>query len=276
MSKENNSYLPGLKICKAEVDGQILIITINRPEVLNALNPEAHHELSRVFDAFSEDSNLRVAIITGTGTRGFCVGSDLKSKLHIDNPLTQSVTEKPPTGFAGLCARFDLYKPVIAAVNGAAIGGGMEIVMACDLAVAAEHAVFSLPEPRVGLASLGGGGGLARIVRQIPMKQAMRLILTCEQITAREALEMGLINEVVPAGEELSKARELAEKILLSAPLAIEASKAVALASLSNTLERSILDQHPAAMKMLLSEDAKEGPRAFVEKRPPRWTGKLT
>ena len=263
-----------VKFCIIEIEDQILTITINRPEVLNALNPEAHFELSRVFDAFAKDSSLRVAILTATGERGFCVGSDLKAKAKVGNPLVQSTEEKPPTGFAGLCARFDLYKPVIAAVNGAAIGGGMELVLACDLAVAAEHAVFSMPEPRVGLAALGGSGGLARIVRQIPFKQAMRLILTAQTITARQALEMGLVNEVVPADQVPAKARELAAEILLSAPLAIEASKAVALSSLSSSLERSILDQHPAAMRMLLSEDAKEGPLAFSEKRPPRWQGK--
>ena len=158
-------------------------------------------------------------------------------------------------------------------MNGAAIGGGLEVVLACDLAVAAEHSVFSLPEPRVGLAAVGGGG-ISRIVRQIPLKQAMRLLLTAQRITARQALEMGLINEVVPADQVLAKARELAREIVLSAPLAIEASKAVALSSLSSSLERSILDYHPAVMRMLLSEDAKEGPLAFSEKRPPRWQGK--
>jgi enoyl-CoA hydratase/carnithine racemase len=263
-----------LKFSTVEIADQTLTITINRPEVLNALHRDAHYELSRIFDAFAEDSSLRVAILTAAGDRGFCVGSDLKSKAKVGNPFAQSTEEKPPTGFAGLCTRFDLYKPVIAAVNGAAIGGGLEVVLACDLAVASEHSIFSMPEPRVGLAALGGIGGLARIVRQIPFKQAMRLILTAQTITARQALEMGLVNEVVPADQVLAKARELAGEILLSEPLAIEASKAVALSSLSSSLERSILDQHPAAMRMLLSEDAKEGPLAFSEKRPPRWQGK--
>lgn len=263
-----------LKFSTVEIEDQILTITINRPELLNALHRDAHYELSEIFDAFAGDDSLRVAILTAAGERGFCVGSDLKSKAKAGNPLAQSTEEKPSTGFAGLCTRFDLYKPVIAAVNGAAIGGGLELVLACDLAVAAEHAVFSMPEPRVGLAALGGSGGLARIVRQIPFKQAMRLILTAQRITARQALEMGLINEVVPADQVLAKARELAGEIILSAPLAIEASKAVALSSLSSSLERSILDQHPAAMRMLLSADAKEGPLAFSEKRAPRWQGK--
>jgi enoyl-CoA hydratase/carnithine racemase len=261
-----------LKFSICEIEDQILTITINRPEVLNALHRDAHYELSRIFDDFAEDPSLRVAILTAVGNRGFCVGSDLKSKAKVGKPSEQA-KETPPTGFAGLCTRFDLYKPVIAAVNGAAIGGGLEVVLACDLAVASEHSTFSLPEPRVGLAAVGGGG-ISRIVRQIPLKQAMRLLLTAQRITARQALEMGLINEVVPAKQILAKARELAKEIVLSAPLAIEASKAVALSSLSSSLERSILDYHPAVMRMLLSEDAKEGPLAFSEKRPPHWQGK--
>ncbi|MCE5262420.1 MAG: enoyl-CoA hydratase/isomerase family protein [Deltaproteobacteria bacterium] len=261
-----------LKYSSVEIADQIVTITINRPEVLNALHRDAHFELSGIFDEFAGDRSLRVAILTAAGDRGFCVGSDLKSKARVGKPLEQAA-ETPPTGFAGLCTRFDLYKPVIAAVNGAAIGGGLEVVLACDLAVAAEHSVFSLPEPRVGLAAVGGGG-ISRMVRQIPFKQAMRLLLTAQRITARQALEMGLINEVVPADQVLAKARELAREIVLSAPLAIEASKAMALASLSSSLERSILDYHPAAMRMLLSADAKEGPLAFSEKRAPRWQGK--
>lgn len=252
-----------------EAADSVLIVTIRRPEVLNALSGPAHHELAGVFDDFARDPSLRVAIITGAGERAFCVGSDLKAKAESG----RSGGEMPPTGFAGLCMRFDLDKPVIAAVNGAAIGGGVEIVLACDLAIAADHAVFSLPEPRVGLAALGGGG-LQRLVRQIPMKQAMRMILMSERFTAQQALAMSLINEVVPGSELLARARAYAALIVASAPLSIEASKAVAMASLSSSLERSILDIHPAAARMLASQDAIEGPRAFAEKRAPTWLGR--
>ncbi len=260
-----------LKFSMVEIEEQILTIKINRPEVLNALHRDAHYELSGIFDEFAKDFSLRVAILTAAGNRGFCVGSDLKSKAEFGKPSEQA-RETPPTGFAGLCTRFDLYKPVIAAINGAAIGGGLEVVLACDLAVASEDAVFSLPEPRVGLAAVGGGG-ISRIVRQIPLKKAMRMLLTAQRINARQALEMGLINEVVPADQVLAKARELAREIVLSAPLAIEATKALVFSSLSSSMERSILDYHPAVMRMLLSEDAKEGPLAFTQKRAPHWKG---
>ncbi|MBI3708283.1 MAG: enoyl-CoA hydratase/isomerase family protein [Proteobacteria bacterium] len=257
------------EFCKVDRTGPIVTITIDRPKVLNALNPAAHAELARAFDLYAGDSSLRVAIVTGSGDRAFCVGSDLKAKAQSG----KAGDDMPATGFAGLCMRFDLNKPVIAAVNGAAIGGGLEIVLACDLAVAAEHAVFCLPEPLVGLAALGGGG-LQRLARQIPLKQAMRLILTAERITAKQAAEMGLINVVVPADQVLERAREFAQAIVKAAPLAIEASKAVALSSLSLSLERSILDPHPAAARMLASEDAVEGPLAFSQKRSPRWVGR--
>lgn len=262
--------MENLKHCRVDIEDQILTITINRPQVLNALSREAHYEMSGIFDRFANDSSLRVAIVTAAGNRAFCVGSDLKSKLESG----YEYDEKPPTGFAGFCTRFDLNKPVIAAVNGAAIGGGLEIVLACDLAIAADHVIFSLPEPRVGQAAISASGGVQRLIRQIPFKLAMRIILTAQEITASQALEMGLINEVVPAEELLPRARELAKMIILGAPLAIEASKAVAIASLSSSLERSILDQHPALVKMLMSEDAEEGLKAFYEKRSPCWLGK--
>ena len=249
-------------------DGQVLHITIDRPEVLNALHPPAHRELARAFDRYAADADLRVAILTGAGTRAFCVGSDLKLRAEAGRD------DHPESGFAGIAKRFDLFKPVIAAVNGLALGGGVEIVMACDLAIAAADAQFGLPEPRVGLAALGGGG-LQRLARQLPMKQAMWLALTGNRIGAETARQIGLINRVVPANELQASARALADDLLAGAPLALEATKQVLLQSLAEPdLAQAMRAVYPAAERMLASEDASEGQRAFVEKRKPRWRGR--
>ena len=254
--------------CLVEREGAILWITINRPAALNALDPLAHRELASAFDRLAADPELRLAVLTGAGERAFCVGSDLKARAETD------ADDHPPTGFAGLTHRFGLAKPVIAAVNGLALGGGVEIVAACDLAVAADHVEFALPEPRVGLAALGGGG-LQRLARALPLKHAMDLVLTGRRIAADEAKRMGLINDVVPRAELKPQVRRLAEMILAGAPLAIEASKQVMLQSLAiPDLEAAVRARYPAAERMLASEDAREGSRAFVEKRAPRWQGR--
>lgn len=250
-----------------EREDAILWITINRPEVMNALDPSAHHALARAFDEFANAPELRVAIITGAGERAFCVGSDLKARATLD------ADHHPDTGFAGLTHRFNLMKPVIAAVNGLALGGGVEVVIACDLAIAAEHAEFALPEPKVGLAALGGGG-LQRLARFLPLKQAMELVLTGRRFSAAEAKRIGLINDVVPATELKAHARKLAEMIILGAPLSIAASKEVMLQSLGYPdLEAALGASYPAAKRMLASSDAREGQRAFLEKRKPQWRG---
>ena len=181
-------------ICRVERDGHVLTITIHRPEVLNALHPPAHAEIAKAFDLYAADPDLHVAILTGSGERAFCVGSDLKARALTNRD------DHPPTGFAGITKRFDLFKPVIAAINGLCLGGGVEIVAACDLAIAADHAQFGMPEPLVGLAALGGGA-LQRMARQLPLKEANYLILTGKRITAADARRIGLINEVVPGNE---------------------------------------------------------------------------
>jgi enoyl-CoA hydratase/carnithine racemase len=256
------------RFCRAEREPGVLTVVLDRPEVLNALQLEAHQELSRIFDQYAADPGLRVAIVTGSGERSFCVGTDLKS-LAATGPY-----EYPRGGFAGITRRFDLCKPVIAAVNGLCLGGGMEIVAACDLAVAAEHAEFGLPEPLVGQAAVGGGG-LQRLARQLPMKQAMWLALSAQRIGAEEARRIGLINKVVPRGEALASARELARGLLACAPLALEAAKQVMLQSANQPrLEDAMQAHYPAVQRMLASEDAQEGPRAFAEKRKPLWKGR--
>ncbi len=249
------------------VDGRVLHITLNRPQVLNALHPPAHFELAAIFDAFSGDSDLWIAVVRGAGERSFCTGTDLKVRAE------RGRDEYPPSGFAGLTRRFDLDKPVVAAINGLALGGGLEIALACDLIVAAEHAKFGFPEPRVGLAAMGGG--VHRLVRQLPDKVAMGLLLTGRQFSAQEALAYGLVNEVVP-GERLDDAVQVwVEDMLACAPLALRATKQVARRNLDHaSLAEAMQGDYPAATSMLESEDAVEGPRAFAEKRAPVWRGR--
>ena len=194
-----------LKFSKVTRKGPITIITLSRPEVYNALHIDAHFELNKVFDDFSADPEQWVAIVTGAGDKAFCAGNDLK---------WQAAGGKrgwDKGGFAGLTSRFDCDKPIIAAVNGVAMGGGFEIALACDLIIASENATFALPEPRVGLAALAGG--VHRLPRQIGLKRAMGMILTARHVSAKEGLELGFVNEVVPAGEALAAAERWAETI---------------------------------------------------------------
>ncbi len=255
------------EFCKVERDGRLLVVTIQRPEVMNALHPPANRELGEAFDAFAADPELWVAILTGAGDRAFSAGNDLKYQA------SGGGLEIPPRGFGGLTSRFDLAKPVIAAVNGLALGGGFEIVLACDLVVASETASFGLPEPRVGLAALAGG--LHRLPRQIPLKQAMGLILTGRRISAREAHTLGLVNEVVPPAELLPAARRWADAILECSPISVRTSKQVVARGLRfASLEEAMSQRYDVIRELVLSEDFAEGPRAFAAKRKPRWQGR--
>jgi enoyl-CoA hydratase/carnithine racemase len=255
------------EFCKADRDGHVLIVTINRPEVMNALHPPANRELAGVFDDFERDPELWVAIITGAGDRAFSAGNDLKYQA------AGGQVAMPETGFAGLTSRFERAKPVIAAVNGVAMGGGFEIALACDLIVASERALFALPEPRVGLAALAGG--LHRLPRQIPLKVAMGIILTGRRVQPQEALQIGIVNEVVPHDDLMKATLRWAEQILECAPLSIRASKESVAQGLEHASLREAMEaRYDGVRAMVTSEDFKEGPRAFAEKRPPRWTGK--
>jgi enoyl-CoA hydratase/carnithine racemase len=256
-----------LQFVRYEKEGRIAIVTLNRPEVMNALHPPCHQELDRVFSDFAADDNLWVAILTGAGDRAFSAGNDLKWTAEHGLRL-----EMPATGFGAITSRFDLWKPVIAAVNGFALGGGFEIALACDVIVAAEHARFGLPEPRVGL--MAAAGGVHRLPRHIPLKIAMGMMLTGRHITAAEAHRLGIVNEVVPAGELMRAARRWAEEICECSPMSVRATKQAALQGLHLSLEEAMRQVYPAQRALFASEDAKEGPRAFAEKRKPVWKGR--
>ncbi|MCW2295471.1 acetyl-CoA C-acetyltransferase [Rhodococcus erythropolis] len=245
-------------------DGHRLEITINRPEARNALFPPAHEELAEIFDAYFADPTLWVAIITGAGEQAFSAGND----------LIYSATGKPnylPTsGFAGLTSRRAMNKPVIAAVNGFAMGGGLETALACHLVVVDENAQLALSEVKVGL--IAGAGGLVRLPRTIPPKLANELILTGRRMGAREALDHGLANLIAPTGKALDAARELADEIIVNSPTSVRLSLEVMeqTEGIADTVD-AVTARMRAIDDLMTSEDMTEGLTAFAQKRPPRW-----
>jgi len=254
------------EFCTVQREGKLTLVTINRPEVMNALHAPANFELAEIFDDFVADPEQWVAIITGAGDRAFSAGNDLKFQA------AGGKMGGPVTGFAGLTSRFDNPKPVIAAVNGIAMGGGFEVALACDLLIASDNAIFALPEPRVGLAALAGG--MHRLPREIGMKQAMSMLLTGRRVSAAEGKELGFVNEVVPAGDVVAAARAWAELILECAPLSVRGSKEAAMQGMGAAdLESAINGDYEQISKMYGSADFVEGPLAFSEKRPPNWSG---
>lgn len=256
---------------RIERRGRVLEITLDRPRV-NAIDNGMSRALGQLFCEFRDDDDLLCAIITGAGDRIFSAGWDLKAAVdgaHEDDDLG-------PGGFAGLTEIWDLYKPVIAAVNGIAVGGGVELALACDLIVAAEGATFSLPETAVGV--VADAGGLQRLPRRIPRNIAFDMLLTGRKMTMAEAARWGLVNYVVPAEEVLPRARELADTIVEGAPLSIQATKEL-LRGTDGMSEHEAFEaigrrEFPIHRQMLQSEDHAEGPRAFVEKRRPVWKGR--
>lgn len=249
---------------------RITTVTLNRPEVMNAINGGMHNELQVAFDDFAADDSQVVCVVTGAGPKAFCAGSDLKAVAERgEHPIY------PRSGYAGLIERFDCAKPMIAAVNGLALGGGFEVALSCDIIIAADTASFGLPEPLVG--AIAFGGGLHRLAREIGPKRALGLILTARRVSADEGYRLGFVNEVVPAGElDAAVARWCAE-MLRAAPPALKASKEVVYRGLDEpSLQAALANQasYPAYVAWRGSADSKEGPLAFAQKRAPNWTGK--
>jgi enoyl-CoA hydratase/carnithine racemase len=264
-----NADMTEYKFCKVDREGPLTIVTLNRPEVMNALHPPQHFELDEIFNDFASDPKQWVAIVTGAGEKAFSAGNDLKYQAG------GGKMSMPSSGFAGLCSRFDLDKPLIAAVNGLAMGGGFEIALACDIVVAAETATFALPEPRVGLAALAGG--LHRLPRTIGDKRALGMILTGRRVSAKEGHALGFVNDVVASGDLMSAAKKWAAQILELSPMSVRASKQAVYRGLAEpSVEAALKAQikYPAVAAMFKSEDFVEGPMAFAQKRPPQWKGK--
>ena len=248
--------------------GNVAVITINRPDARNAVNGAVSIAVGDALQQAQDDSDVGAVVITGSGDKSFCAGADLKAISRRENIFHP---QHPQWGFAGYVSHF-IDKPTIAAVNGTALGGGTELALASDLVVARESARFGLPEVKRGL--IAAAGGVFRIVDQLPRKVAMQLLFTGEPISADEALRWGLINEVVPDGTELDAALALAARITCNAPLAVQASKRVAVGADAGVItgdEPGWSRTNREIGGLMTSEDAREGPLAFAEKRPPVW-----
>lgn len=249
--------------------GGVAIITLNRPRALNAVNATLSTAVGTLLERADADDEVRVIVLTGAG-RAFCAGADLKA---LGSGASLDAEGHPEWGFAGFVQHW-VSKPTIAAVNGFALGGGTELVLASDLAVVDEQAQLGLPEVKRGL--FAAAGGVIRLQQQIPRKVALELALTGEPITAVDGLKLGLVNRVAPAGTALEVALELAEKITVNAPLAVRESKSMIHRTAADSdWEQDVWDQNAKAMEIVFtSADAQEGPTAFAEKRRPVWQGR--
>jgi dehydration protein DpgD len=262
-----------MEFCRVERDHHLLLVILDRPHVMNALHRAASDELDRVWSEYESDPDLRVAILTGAGDRAFSAGYDMKEPGSAENQTGVAyLAHRHPRGLGALTLRHGMSKPLIAAVNGYALGGGLELALACDIIVAAEHAEFGFPEPRVGRMALEGG--MHRLARHVPLKVAMGMLLTGRRVSASEAHWIGLVNEVVPLADVLPAARRWAHDIAQCAPLSVQATKEAVMAGLGLSVPDAIALLPTTMAKALVSEDQSEGVNAFREKRAPRWSGR--
>jgi enoyl-CoA hydratase len=261
-----------------EQRGAVAWLTINRPAARNVLDPRAFVELADAWDEVRRNTAVRVAVLTGAGERDFCCGGDLGSLIPLwtgarspADAIERRVVEDPALIERALLKGEPLYKPVVCAVNGRALGGGCEILLATDVRIAATGAQFGLPEPKMGI--VPGAGSMVRLARQIPYAHAMRLLLTGEPVDAPTALAWGLVSEVVAAGELLARAEAVAARIAANAPLALAAIKRTVLDSHTESWSDAFAREAREAGGVMASRDAREGPRAFKEKRDPVYRG---
>ena len=262
-----------MEVSQFELDGHVARITLDRPESLNSLNPDLRWELSQHFDEVENNDDIWLAVVTGSGDRAFCAGADLKHRARERDATTEQRADWAQKNIEtrSLTERWHFAKPVIARVNGFALGGGLELAMACDIIVAAEHAEFGLPEPRRGL--IAGAVGVHRLPRQIGLKPAMGHLLTGRHMTAARAYELGLVNQVVSLDGLDLAVNGWIEDILRCAPLSVRATKEAAMRGLDMALPQAFYNEYEWERRRQQSADTLEGPRAFAEKREPRWMG---
>ncbi len=257
----------------------IMTITFNRPQARNAFSPELLTLLCDAWHDYRDDKSLRVAVLTGAGDTAFTAGGDLKILMPLFTGARQAETDLEKHFMADLARimsaallrPFELYKPVIAAVNGYALAGGTEILQSTDIRIASSNATFGLSEVQRGL--VPGGGSMVRLARQIPYCKAMEILLTGDRLSAQEAHRIGFVNEVVPPERLMPRAMEFAERLARNAPLALQACKETVLRTSGMELDAAYTLEHELSQKVMSSRDAREGPRAFAEKREPNYTG---
>ena len=259
------------KLIKVEKKGHLTIVTINRPNVRNAINPPTSIEMQDAFEDFNNDSNAWVAILTGEGDKAFSAGNDLKYDALTPREEAMESRKKVKYGMGGLTHQYHIKKPIIAAVNGFAFGGGWEMALGCDIIIASEKATFRFPEPLVG--RIPTGGGVNRIIRQIPFHVAMDILLSCRRISAQEALAIGAVSRVVPHENLMEEAEKIAQDIMSCSPLAIKAIKEMSIDGIDMPLKEANKNQFPSIFEFYKSQDFIEGPKAFTEKRKPKWQG---
>ena len=257
-----------------EVRSHVAYITILRPQVMNALGPDQQAEIIRVWETFRDDPEPWVAIITGEGDRAFCAGADLKTYTPVlgDRDIYDLRQDADRQGFAGITRGLNIWKPIIAAVNGYALAGGLELALACDIRVASNNAVFGCSEVRRGFHHCDGG--TVRLPLIIGLGNALRMQLTGEHIDAAEALRIGLVSEVVAPDQLMPAAERYAEAICANGPLGVRSAKESMIRSLGRTLEDALRFENILFSTLTRTEDFAEGPRAFAEKRPPVWKGR--
>ena len=242
-------------------EGKIAVITLNRPEALNSFDPEQLDQFNKALYDFNEDENLWVAIVTASGERAFSVGADIKTTL----PRIQNSAQRGEMPAPAICEDMQIWKPIIAAINGACLGGGFEVALACDIRIAAENATFGFPEINLGL--IPGWGGTQRLPRSVPLAKAAEMLTSGRPIDANEAYRIGLVNKVVPAAELMAEAKKMAETLLKPAPLAARAAKQAMMQGLNTTLLSGLEIEYQLEKYVTKSEDFKEGRQAFMEKR---------